>query len=118
MQLPQVPGRYVSRVREHHQTLADIPQFPDVPRPRVTTQQLLGAGGQFGGLLSKTRRQYPKLVLHQGNYVVRPLPQRRYGDFQGVQAVEQVTPEFPLGYLLLNIDVGGRDYPHVYRNNR
>src|ERR1041385_3203104 len=41
------------------------------------------------------------------------LPERRDRDGEDIETVEQVLPELPLGDLLLQSAVGGRDDPHV-----
>ncbi len=118
MQLVEVLYRHVRRVGQDHQPLADVAQLPDIARPGVAAQQLLGLWGELGNLLAKARRQDAELTFHQGNYVVWPLPQGRDGNFQSIEPVEEIAAEFPQGNLLPDVHIGGGNDPHVDGDDR
>ena len=52
-------------------------------------------------------------MFSQQQDIFSPFPQRRYAEFDGIDAVEQVLPETALGHPLMQVGIGGTDQPHV-----
>ena len=70
-------------------------------------------GGTVSIGLAQLRCELREEVPDQQRDVVGALAQRRQLDREHVQPVEEVAPEPPLGDLLLQVAVGGRDQAHV-----
>ena len=52
-------------------------------------------------------------MVDQGGDIVLPLPERRDGHHDDVQAVEEVLPEGPLLHPLLQVPVRRTDHPDI-----
>ncbi|MNE39773.1 hypothetical protein D3C80_1337420 [compost metagenome] len=93
--------------------LDEVLQFPHVARKVIAQQDLQRAHGQAhrgaAVFLAKTLEE----GIDQQRYVIATLAQGRQGDGVDVEPVEQVFTECAVRHGLAQVDVGGRDDPHI-----
>jgi hypothetical protein len=91
----------------------DVLQFPDVARPPVRHQALLGRGGELrhrplmGG--TGLREKMPQENAH----ILGSIAERRHAQRDDVQSIVQILAKLAGGDAIAQVAVGGRDDAHV-----
>ena len=118
MELIEGLCRYVCRVIQHHQALADIAQLTHIAGPRIAAQDILRLSGKLRHPFAHSRGDDAELPLHQRDHIVRAFPERGNIDLKGIEPVQKVTAKAALGDLLLNIHICSRNDTHIDGNDR
>src|SRR5215510_920939 len=98
---------------ENHRPLDDVLQLPEIPRPRIALQQIERFGSEAVHLLVDLRFGLPEEVVREHRNVLGALAERRQGDGEGVEAIEEVLAELAGGQGLLEVTIGRRDDPYA-----
>ena len=96
-------------------TLHDVLQFPHVPRPGITAEDLGDFCREPPAWLVDGLYAGPEERFRQQHDVLLPFPQGRDIDGQHAQAVEQILPERAVAHALLQALVGRGDDADVDR---
>ena len=107
--MQQVVGCYDGRFCQHAYLLCDILQLPDIPRPLVLHEQALGVVGQLYARQVVAFHHLQGEESEEQEYVSPSFSQwwHLYGD--GIEAVVEVLPEFPLADGFAHVHVSGGD---------
>src|SRR5256885_349661 len=100
--------------RQHHAALDHVLELTDVARPRVTLQppeRLVGEAFESPVVLGRIEAQE---VLGEHADVLAALAQRRHGDRDDVEPIEEVLAEAPVPHHLGQVLIGGGDDANVH----
>jgi hypothetical protein len=100
--------------RKNHGPLDDVLQLADVAGPRQPGERVEHGGGDHPDVLAVAPREALDEVPREQRDVLPPVPQRRNGDREDVQAIVQVGAKLAPLHHLPDVLVGGRDHPHVH----
>ena len=100
-------------VAQDHGLLHGVLQLADVPWPGVLDELVLGRGVESRDRLLVLRGVALEELPAQGQNILAALTQGRQVDVDGVDAVEEVFAEAPLGHHAEQVAVRRRDQPDV-----
>src|SRR5437016_13046162 len=111
---PQVARSYRALLGHQHGPLDRVVELPHVPGPGIRPEGLHRVRREAANRLPVARGvAAPEMAGEQGN-VLAPLAQRWQAEFDGIEAKQQVLPEFPHRRFGMDVRVRGRDDAHVH----
>ena len=107
------PARISPLVRQGDRALQNVFELAHIAGKRVGLERRQGVLGEHRRRDFHAPPEPAQDRLGELLHVLRPLAQRGYAQFDDVDPVEQVLAEFPFGYQLGEILVGGRQNAHI-----
>src|SRR5690606_3998000 len=94
----------------------DVLQLADIAGPAVAKQGRIGRWGKPTRRSLDLRARLQQEVSRQQEDILAPFAQRRNGEIEDVEAIEQVFTKGAFGYQLFEVAVGGAEDAHVDAN--
>src|SRR5712691_4693664 len=97
---------------QHHRALDDVLELAQIAGPRIALEEVERFRGEAVHALVDLGLGLAKEMMGEHGNVLGPVAQRRKGDGERVEAVEEILPELADGERLLEITIGGGDDAH------
>src|SRR5581483_6819401 len=108
----QAPHRQ-SIIPQSHDSLGDIGQFRQIPRPAVFLEELTGLRPQMRNGASELGRMFCQITIHQLRYVLFSLTQWGYSQTHCTDAVIDVFSKSAGSNLSLQVACWAADNPNL-----